>query len=145
MRTFLLLASPHLLLLADAAPNLQIQVNPDGQFNVTYDGKLWLNSGEYSVGGFSYSKGEIVTNGEPKTSSGSDALGAYKALTLSWTHARQPHKVLMQTSFRTYPNLLDHCTGTLGSLHPWRIICIMLNRGHNDLVTGLPGLLQSMA
>jgi hypothetical protein len=80
------------------AQNLDLTVANDGKFQISMDGKPWLTGGETQAGGFS-SSAKTLTPSAPKTSTGTDKLGAYKATTLEWSGGGS---MLMATSFRTY-------------------------------------------
>ena len=85
------------------AQHLDLKVGDDGAFTITRDGAPYLSGSEYQVAGLSAAAGSLQLTGPPTAGSGTDALGTYKSLTLSWA-ANGSADVLMQTSFRQYPS-----------------------------------------
>ena len=84
------------------AQQLDLKVGTDGQFAITHDGKPYLSGIEYQVAGLSRMEGSLLLVGSPVAGSGTDALGSFKSTTLGWA-ANGTSEILIQTSFRTYP------------------------------------------
>jgi len=86
------------------AQKLGLEVdNADGAFKISMDGNPWLSGGEVQVSGLSLAKGELKIASNHATK-GIDSNGPYEATTFGWAATTDAAaKVLMETSFRTYP------------------------------------------
>ena len=83
--------------------SLSLSVEPTGHFAISVGGgALTLTGGEVRVNGLSSSKGSLVSHGGLQKVGGSDALGQWMGLRLSWAAATQKD-ILMHTTFITYP------------------------------------------
>ena len=95
-------------IVAVAAQRLDARFDAVGGFSILRDGKSYLSGSEYQVAGLSHTAGSLQLAGAPITSSGSDALGAFRSTTLEWAPKRSgdtnSSDILMQTSFRVYPS-----------------------------------------
>eukprot|EP01047_Picozoa_sp_COSAG01_P033027 COSAG01_NODE_2413_length_7745_cov_2.532304_1_plen_688_part_10 len=88
------------------AAKLGLNVEADGKFSITLNGKPWLSGGEVQISGNSAAAGELVPSGPPTTTTGTDKLGAYKTTVLGWSKRESTREspILMHTGFRTYPD-----------------------------------------
>ena len=78
--------------------SLDVAVSKTGSFAISLDGSPWLSGGETQAAGFS-SSARTLTPSAPKTSSGTDELGAYTSTTIDWSGGGS---VVMAASFRKY-------------------------------------------
>ena len=91
------------------ASDLDVSIDVDGLFNITYAGELMLSGGEVRVAGLSSSSKTLVLAGAPVSGSGTDKVGQYKTTTFTWQAAQHnsveeisDSKELLRTTIRTY-------------------------------------------
>ena len=92
-----------------AASDLDVSIDMDGLFNITYAGELMLSGGEVRVAGLSSSSKTLVLAGAPVSGSGTDRVGQYKTTTFTWqavqhnsAETKSDSKELLRTTIRTY-------------------------------------------
>eukprot|EP00505_MAST-04D_sp_SCG-Rhode-Island_P001065 Stramenopile-MAST_4_protein_1065 len=89
---------------APAHSTLTLDVGSDGAFQIEHDGNPWLEGGEVAVGNCSKSEGTLVSASGQVITKGIDQMGEYDAVTLKWAKKEDPRRVVLHTSFRTYPH-----------------------------------------
>lgn len=93
---------------ADAAPALQLQLNPNGEYNILVGGESWFTSADlqFLAGGQVYSRqsGSLSAYGSPVTNNETDNLGPYVSTLYSWK-ASDSQGSILDTRFKVYQNV----------------------------------------
>lgn len=85
------------------ASSLRLIVETNGAFTINRAGRVWLTGGEYRVNGLSSADGTLALLSPPTSSRGIDGLGSFAATSLTWGDPGAGDRVMMRTTFRTYP------------------------------------------
>jgi len=128
-----------------AAPELSVNVHPDGTFTVTHDGHAWLTGSEVQVGALSRMKGTLSLSKMSDSQTGKDPLGVYQATTMVWSRngsttpmmitsvKNYPHDRGMLVFEQHFPTQLGSQSSQAGSLAAQTIFPGFLRHGGDDL------------